>query len=292
MRFVSRILAVAAMTFALAATPASAQLLGGVLGGGDGGGGLGGALGETVGGLAETVIGDNQGNGIVQQVVESAGLDGAAGNGQLLDLDTSGDGQVGVTGVLTAGVGGNGSVGGTLLGGGGGSVGLPLDGLLGGGAGVGIELPGGILGGGGSNGAPGAPGAAGLPGSNGIGVNGGNGGTNVLVFGGGRGGNGGAFHFNSSRLKMLARILQNRAWLRFAEGNKICLPQFGVANVTGWVKPSEYAGLQQLIAAYSGDIATLQQMMKRCRNGQNRIVDASRVIGVDLKDGRIVVMTM
>jgi hypothetical protein len=319
----SNLMAATAVTLMLAVTPASAQLLGGLLGGGDSGGGDlvggvvdsvlggggdlgGGSLGETIGGITDTVIGDQQGNGIVQDVIGTVGLSDTVGNGQLVDLDTSGNGQIGVTGVLTAGVDSDGglNVDGVLLGGGGGSLDLPLP-IIGGG--VGIELPGGlgdIIGGGGQpgprgpQGVAGLPGAPGIPGINGNGGNNGNNGVNgggsrtVIVRGGGGGGGGGSFTLNSSRLKMLARILQNRAWLRFAQGNKICLPQFGVANVSSWVKPSEYAGLQQLIAAYSSDIATLQQMMKRCRNGQNRMVDASRVIGIDFKDGQLVVMTM
>lgn len=295
MKIISCGVAAIVAAFMLSAAPASAQLLGGDGVGGlvggvvDGvlGGGGGGSLGSTIGGITDTVIGDHQGNGVVQDVIGSVGLGDTFGNGQLLDLNTSGNGQIGVPGVVTGGVDSRGGVhvGGVLLGGGGPSVNLPLP-VLGGNSGISVQLPRNV---GGINigGTPGPRGPQGLPGANGN-----NGGGRVVVVPGGGGGGASGVINNSSRLKLLARVLQSRAWLRFAQGNKICLPQFGVANVSNWVKPSEYAALNQLIASYSGDIATLQQMMKRCRNGQERLVDASRVIGVDFKDGQLVVMTM
>jgi hypothetical protein len=279
-------MAAAASTLLLGAPPASAQLLDGLLGNN--------GLGETVGGLAGSVLGDGQGNGLVQDVIDVVGLGAATGNGQLLDLDTTGDRQIGVGGVATIGVGGNGSVNGTVLGGGGPSLGLPLDGILGGGAGVNIRLPGGILGDGGilggGQGPRGPGGSAGAPGAPGGSVGIGGGGRYPAI--GGGGGGGAPAVLNSSRLKLLAGVLQNRFWLRFAQGNKVCLPAFGVANVANWIKPNEYGGLYQLLGAYGDDIATLQQMLKRCRNGQDRRVDIGRVIGVDFKDGQVVVMTM
>lgn len=88
-------------------------------------------------------------------------------------------------------------------------------------------------------------------------------------------------------------VLQNRAWMRFAQGNKVCLANFGVANASTYVRKSERAKLQQILGAFSGDIRTLQQMMRRCRNGQGRMIDISRVIGVDLRpDGQLVVFTI
>ena len=245
----------------LTANPASAQLLGGVLGG-DGGGVVGGLLG------------------------------GGDSSGGIVDLDTSGDGNIGVPGVVELNVSSNDSgtnANGTVLGGGGSSLDLPLGGLLGGDSGVGVELPdlGGLLPG--LDGQPGVPGAPGAPGTPGVNGNGGFAGISGLS---GRNGLDGIAG-NSSRLRMLLRILENRAGLRFAQGNRVCLPAFGVANVSGWVRPREYGALQRMLAAYGSDIATLQSMMARCRKGQQRALDLSRVIGVDLRrDGTVVVMTM
>ena len=87
-------------------------------------------------------------------------------------------------------------------------------------------------------------------------------------------------------------MLQNRAWARFAQGNRLCLPQFGVANASTYVKRSERGQLQQIINAYGGDIQTLQQLLRRCR-GQDRVLDISRVIGVDVRpNGQLVVFTI
>lgn len=259
--------AVAAVSIALglSASPASAQLLGGVteavgglLGGGDGGGGGGGGSdpGSTVGSVVESVV--------------PGGVD---------------TGTVGISGLaevsFTSNSGGT-NVGGTLLGGGGGDLNLPL----GGNSGALIDLPGllGVIG------TPGPQGPAGPPGANGgNGSNGGNGRNGISGSNGTNGLNG----INGSRLRALIKILENRAWMRFALNNKICLPQFGVKSVAGMVRPNEMGQLQQVLAAYGSDIATLQQMMKKCRNGQNQMVDVGRVIGVDLKDnGQIVVMTI
>lgn len=256
--------------------PASAQLLGGLLGGGggDGGGGIvGGVVGAVTGG------GDSGGGGIV---------------------DTGGGGvSVSVPGVADVGVSTNGGtiVSGSLLGGGGNNIGVPLNGVLGGNSGAGLELPGlnGLLGLPGTPGSNGNPGQNGLPGINGVGGSNGLAGISGLNGRGATGlaGRDGLTGVSSSRLRTLLRILENRAWLRFAQGNRLCLPTFGVANVASWVRPNEYGDLQRLLAAYGQDIATLQQMMKRCRNGQQRMVDIGSVIGVDLRaDGQIVVMTI
>ncbi len=79
-------------------------------------------------------------------------------------------------------------------------------------------------------------------------------------------------------------ILQDRAWARFMVGNAVCLPGFNVAPVDGWVPHSEFGNLQQLIAAYAEDIATLRTMLNNCRSGGQRLgfADINRVIGVGL----------
>ena len=128
---------------------------------------------------------------------------------------------------------------------------------------------------------PGAPAVNGRNGTNGFGINGRNGSTSLAGITGG------------SRLRQLMAILADRAWLRFVQGNRLCLPSFAVMNVASWVRQSDQGALQQLINAYASAIGIMQQMMLRCRNGQGRLVDLSRVIGVQLRDdGRIVVMTI
>lgn len=269
------VLAVAFTAGLLSVAPAQAQL-GGLLGGvGDTVDGLlggGSDTGGTLGGIGDTV--DN-----------------------LLASGTGTDtGEIGIPDVatvsITSGSGGTNGTG-TVLGGGGEGLNIPLGTVLGGDSGVTVNLPtlGGVL-------PPNTPvlpingsnGTNGINGVNGIGIAGLNGFSGA---GGGSGASGINGLNGSSRLQLLMRVLQNRAWLRFAQGNKLCLPTFGVANVASWVRPNEQGALQQMIAAYGSDIQTLQQLMSRCRNGQNRIVDISRVIGIDLReDGQIVVMTI
>jgi hypothetical protein len=256
--------AVATFAATISATPVFAQL--GNLLGGSGGGGV-------VSNVVNTVTGGGSSGG------------GSGGGSNAVDLDSS-DGDVGATGVATLSFSNNNGTNANakVLGGGGQGINVPLSQLLGGNSGADLELPNlaALIGGNGGNGIPGAPGTDGTDGTNG-----GNG------YGGGNGSNGMNGINGSSRLKMLLRILQERAWLRFAQGNKLCVSNFGVADVASWVKPREYEKLQQLIVAFGPDIQMLQQMMKRCRNGQNRLVDVARVIGIDLKEnGEIVVMTM
>lgn len=293
----------AAFVLTLSCMPASAQLLGNLLGEG--------GVGEVVTSVTETVnsVVEGGGGGVLENVLE---------------VDPSGNGSIGVPGVATVTVNTSGEVpkvGVTVMGGGGESISIPV-----GGGGAGVELPGvgnligvlpdlpdlpglpGLPDLPGLPGLPGQQGQAGLPGSNGSngakGANGANGvvfnsTVGVAALGGNPGIRGGTSLeginglSNSSRLKLLLSVLQNRAWLRFAQGNKLCLANFGVANAASYVGQNERAALQQLIAAFGADIQTLQQMMRRCRNGQNRLVDISRVIGVDLRpDGQIVVMTI
>lgn len=211
----------------------------------------------------------------------------------VIDLDSS-DGSVGVSGVATVTAGSNDSgtsANGTVLGGGGGNdVSVPLGGVAGGNSGAGVDLPGF----GGTPGLPAIPGFSGNDGNNGNNGNNGRSGFNTGVGASGAGGLNGINGLDrSSRLQLLLRVLQGRAWARFARSGQVCLPEFGVANASGFVRPNERRQLQQLVNAFGKDIQTLQQMMRRCRNGQDRRVDIDRVIGVDLRpDGQVVVMTI
>ena len=260
-RFATLVAAAVLVTVAGIASPANAQL-GGLLGDGGGGGGLGG----TVDSVTSTV------GGVL-------GGDGGGGTGGL-DTDLS-DGYGGVNGVATLSFNNDNGANadGTVLGGGNGIT-IPLNGLLGGDSSAGLDLPGLGLPGidPSAPGAPGVPGVNGRNGNNGFGINGRNGSSSVA---------------GSSRLRQLMAILADRAWLRFVQGNRLCLPSFAVMNVAVWVRQGDQGALQQLINAYASDIGIMQQMMMRCRNGQGRLVDLSRVIGVQLRDdGRIVVMTI
>lgn len=215
------------------------------------------------------------------------------GGGGGIDLDVS-DGSVGISGVATVSAGsssGGTNAGVTLLGGGGRDVDVPLNNVLGGSSGANVDLPG--LGGGG--GLPGLPGISGQPGAPGVpGAPGQPGGVYAYYSTGGGGtGGGGGYVGGSSRLQLLMAVMQNRAWTRFAQGNRLCLPPFGVANASRYVKRTEQAQLQQMLNAYGNDIRVLQQMLLRCRNGQNRMIDVSRVIGVDMRpNGQLVVFTI
>lgn len=248
----------------------------------------GGLLGNVLGGSGGGVVNDLLGGG------SSGGGGGLIGNNGLVDLDTSGDGNFGVTGIATINLGTEGgtSAGVTVLGGNGhNDLDLPLGGLLGGNSNLGIDLPGlgGLMG---SNGDDGAPGAPGRPGRDGVnGVNGSNGyhGNN-----GRNGGAGGVLTLNTSKLKFLLAMLQNRAWLRFAAGNAVCLPGYGVANIQGWLPQKDMPQMQQLVASYAQDIYTLRTMLSKCRAKGGRIGEAelNRAIAVDIQNGMPVLFVL
>lgn len=172
----------------------------------------------------------------------------------------------------------------------GGLLGADVD--LGGGGGLldtGVEVDVSLgLGVGGGNGSNGNNGTNGVNGRNG---------TNGTVFvnnGGGRNGINGIS--GSSKLRMLAKILENRAWLRFAQRNRICLPTFGVAQMSSWLSARDSNALPRLLNAYSQDIGTLQALLKNCRGagrGMLGQVDLGRVIGLDQRgDGSLVLFVL
>jgi hypothetical protein len=115
--------------------------------------------------------------------------------------------------------------------------------------------------------------------------------------GGGRNGINGTNGVNgSSKLRMLAKILENRAWLRFAQRNQLCLPAFGVAQMSSWLPARDSNALPRLLNAYSQDIGTLQALLKNCRGagrGMLGQVDLGRVIGLDQRgDGSLVLFVL
>ena len=177
----------------------------------------------------------------------SGALDGGGTGG--LDTDFS-DGDGGVNNIATlsfnndSGTNTNGTVPG-----GGNGITIPLNDVLGGDSSAGLEIPGlDALGNNpGAPGAPGAPAVNGRNGTNGFGINGRNGSTSLAGITGG------------SRLRQLMAILADRAWLRFVQGNRLCLPSFAVMNVASWVRQSDQGALQQLINAYAADDVALPQ---------------------------------
>ena len=208
----------------------------------------------------------------------SLNLPTGGGSGGLPGL---GSGNVGVPGVASlttsSGSGGTGADLG-LLGGGGSTLSLNPGGLLGGDGGLGVTLPG----------------LGGTGGTGGVGGGGGNGGGGPVINYYGNGGGGGSFAIPSgisSRLQMLLRILAERDYLQLSNGRAVCLNSFGVAEVAGWIKKSEYGALQQALAGYSQDIYTLRQLLANCRSNDQRqalnLSNLNRVIGIDIgPDGR------
>ncbi|KKB84947.1 hypothetical protein VW29_09035 [Devosia limi DSM 17137] len=99
---------------------------------------------------------------------------------------------------------------------------------------------------------------------------------------------------SSSRLSYLAKLLENRAWLRFAKGNSVCLPASGVANVANVVSQRDYGRVNALLAGYSSDIGNLRSLLARCGSRQaiNRS-DIERAIAVDLRrDGTVILYVL
>ena len=189
--------------------------------------------------------------------------------------------------------GGGTTAGLSLLGGGNSSTSNPL-GLLGNGGGLTISLPG--LGG--SKGTPGTPGAPGAPGAPGYGYNGANGFNGYNGYGGYNGANGrdGLPGSVSSRLRTILAMLAQRDWLRLVSGQAICLNGFGKAEVTSWVPQRELRTLYGAMAPYTGDIATLRQLLANCRSGTQRqalnVRDLNRVIGIDVGNNGMPVLYM
>ena len=134
----------------------------------------------------------------------------------------------------------------------------------------------------GTPGQPGQPGAPGQPGNPGMpGLTGGNGSNGINGFGG------------SSKVGFLARLLENRAWLRFAAGNAICLPPAGIANVGALVGRSDANRVNQLLGNYAGDIGNLRNLMKKCGSRTISQADIERAIAVDLRrDGTVVLYVL
>jgi hypothetical protein len=238
--------------------PAQAQLLGGLLGGsGDG---------TTValpGCNSVTVGGDS-------------GLSVGSGGGSGLGSNSAGVPDVAMASTSPNGGGGT-DVGLNLFGGGNNALNVPL-----GGSNLGLGLPGGGAGGllngiNGNNGTNGAPGT---------------GGPNVVRLssanapGGGIGGAGGAgggsLDGGSSKLRTLLNILQSRGWMRFVQGNAVCLPRHSVANIQNWLPKKDWGQLQQVVATYAQDIYTLRTMLANCRSTDSRLseTDLNRVLGV------------
>jgi hypothetical protein len=151
-----------------------------------------------------------------------------------------------------------------------------LGGLLGPNGGVSVELPDanslltGVL--------PGDPGDPGNPGGDPLDPN--------VIFGNGSGGGGGSFTMPSgisAQLRMLIEILKNKAWVNYAEGNKVCLPAFGRAEIKGWIPKKDWDELAEIIPVFKNDILTLQKMMANCRSAIQKQALAgkgNRVVGV------------
>ncbi|MEQ1770620.1 MAG: hypothetical protein ABL879_12345 [Devosia sp.] len=163
-----------------------------------------------------------------------------------------------------------------LLGGGGHSINTGnLGGLLGPNGNIGVELPdtSSLLGG--DPGGPGNPTNPDDPACAGCGYSGHGGGRFVMPAG------------ISAQLRMLIEILRNKVWLNYAEGNKLCLPMFGRAEVKGWIPKKDWDELAQIIPVFKDDIIALQQMLGKCRAAAQRQAmggNVKRAIGVGVND--------
>jgi len=272
--------------------PAQAQsLLEGLIGGSDGGGLVNIGSGEAANsGLVSVGLGGGGGN--VLDVNVGSGSSGPLANANVgTGSGNSLDAKVGVGGSSNRILDTNVSVGG-----GSGRV-LDANVGVGGPRGLGVGVNVGLGGGSGQPGMPGNPGNNGNNGANGNNGNNGGNGRNVIIY---RNGGGGVMTTApvtgnaSSKVKMIARILENRAWLRFANGKGVCLPGAGVASISGWVPQSQYGHLNKVLDTYSSDIGTLRKLLANCRGGQGvGRGDIARAVGVDLReDGSVVLFVL
>ncbi len=96
---------------------------------------------------------------------------------------------------------------------------------------------------------------------------------------------------------MLLQILAERDYLQLSNGRAVCLKAFGVAEVAGWIKKSEWDELQSALSGYSQDIFALRQLLANCRSGGQRealnLSNLNRVIAIDIgADGRPVLFML
>lgn len=95
----------------------------------------------------------------------------------------------------------------------------------------------------------------------------------------------------SSKLQWLLQMLGERNHLALSNGRAVCLNSFGVGELSGIIKRSEWDEMQQVIANYAQDIYMARKLLAACTNAQQRaqlsIGDVNRVIGIDFSaDGR------
>jgi hypothetical protein len=194
----------------------------------------------------------------------------------------------------------------SILGGGGDAISVNTGSLLGGsGSSLTVELPStGTITGGlplpthNQPGAPGPSGSNGVNGNNGVnGVNGTGGGlfasigNSRTIFSSGSTSPGSAASTgvtNSSRLKMLIRIMDDRDWLKLVGNNQICLGRVQAADVGQWLPKTDWAGFRRVIGFYDHDIKMLQKLLASCKSNRAIIGSATirRVIGLDLHNGK------
>lgn len=287
MKIVHGLIAAGILAASLYSAPASAlSLLGGLVNTGSDSGNGSGLVSTNDNGS----IGVGGSNGIS---INTGGLTGGLGGG----LGDGTGGSVGVPGVAEistgSGAGGGTTAGLTLLGGGNSSTSNPL-GLLGNGGGLTVSLPG--LGG--TNGTPGTPGRPGTNGTNGLsGVGGSSGFNGFNGFNGTAGRDGVTIPGNvSPQLRALLAMLAQRGWMQLVNGRAICLSGFGTAEVSSWLPQRDMRSLYSAMSQYSGDIATLRQLLANCRSGAQRqalnVRDLNRVIGIDVGSNGMPVLYM
>lgn len=251
------------------------------------------------------VISGSDGNGLVTIGSGSASSNGLVnvglgGNGGGLDVGVgSGSSPAANVNIGGSSGGGSGSLADVNIGGGGGNglahvgVGDGLAGVNVGGTGtsgnlVDVNVLTGSRGGPGTPGQPGQPGQPGAPGQPGqpgqpglAGTNGSSGSNGFNGFGG------------SSKITFLARLLENRAYLRFAAGNAVCLPPSGIANVGSLLSRSDARRANQLLGNYAGDIGNLRNLLKKCGSRTISQADIERAVAVDLRrDGTVVLYVL
>jgi hypothetical protein len=94
----------------------------------------------------------------------------------------------------------------------------------------------------------------------------------------------------SNHVGMIDRIIRNRGWSMFLQGNALCLPRLRIALVQGWLPDSDIAGLRTLLGYHEGEIARIRALLAACPTNRLSRADLSRVLGIDvLADGTPVV---
>lgn len=99
---------------------------------------------------------------------------------------------------------------------------------------------------------------------------------------------------NTAKIYTLLKLIDDRRWARFADGDALCLPNTRTAGVEGYLNKRELQVLPAQLKRRASVIADLRGHLKRCSgNGSVDAATRERVIGVSvLENGQAVLIVL